>query len=293
MRIMILKGSEYQIKQFTEAFDSLVKFDYQMQRQEMPWAMECCTNISDWKESFENVKKMLAGCLGKGCFKLFSSEDFSEQEYQELSYPMQADRKVLSALERGNYPQVKDEIDRFLQQIVCEKYRAKEIRRVALKLVTRMMDIAKEINRKAYEKMKEQDNLKEVLSAYTKEELQRILYQVGKLICEKNKKQGISNYTINRTLEYVETHFKEGITLEKTAEVLNITPEYLSMLFKREMGMNFSVFLKEFRIRQAKRLLKSTDLKIYEIAQECGYSNSNYFTKVFKEVTGISPAEYR
>ena len=293
LRIMILKGSEYQIKQFTEAFDSLVKFDYQMQRQEMPWAMECCTNISDWKESFENVKKMLAGCLGKGCFKLFSSEDFSEQEYQELSYPMQADRKVLSALERGNYPQVKDEIDRFLQQIVCEKYRAKEIRRVALKLVTRMMDIAKEINRKAYEKMKEQDNLKEVLSAYTKEELQRILYQVGKLICEKNKKQGISNYTINRTLEYVETHFKEGITLEKTAEVLNITPEYLSMLFKREMGMNFSVFLKEFRIRQAKRLLKSTDLKIYEIAQECGYSNSNYFTKVFKEVTGISPAEYR
>ncbi len=46
-------------------------------------------------------------------------------------------------------------------------------------------------------------------------------------------------------------------------------------------------------MNQANRLLKSTNLKIYEIAQECGYSNSNYFTKVFKEVTGISPAEYR
>ena len=65
------------------------------------------------------------------------------------------------------------------------------------------------------------------------------------------------------------------------------------MLFKREMGMNFSVFLKKFRISHAKRLLKTTDMKIYEVAQECGYSNSNYFTKVFKEVTGISPAEYR
>ena len=196
-------------------------------------------------------------------------------------------------LYREENANVKKEMNQFLQQIIREEYRAKEIRRAALKLVTRMMDMAKEINQKAYEKMKEQDYLKEVLLAYTKEELQRTLYQVGKLVCDKCKKEGISNYTINRTLEYVETHFKEGITLEKTAEVLNITPEYLSTLFKREMGMNFSVFLKEFRMKQAKRLLKSTNLKIYEIAQECGYSNSNYFTKVFKEVTGISPAEYR
>ena len=275
------------------AFDNMVKFDYQMQRQELPWGMDCCTQIENCKNCFENIKKMLVGCVSKGCFKLFSAGDFSEQEYREISYPIQADRKVLSALERLDYSQVKKEIDQFLQQIIREEYRAKEIRRAALKLVTRMMDMAKEINQKAYEKMKEQDYLKEVLLAYTKEELQRTLYQVGKLVCDKCKKEGISNYTINRTLEYVETHFKEGITLEKTAEVLNITPEYLSTLFKREMGMNFSVFLKEFRMKQAKRLLKSTNLKIYEIAQECGYSNSNYFTKVFKEVTGISPAEYR
>ena len=271
----------------------MVKFDYQMQRQELPWGMDCCTQIENCKDCFENIKEMLVGCVSKGCFKLFSAGDFSEQEYREISYPIQADRKVLSALERLDYSQVKKEIDQFLQQIIREEYRAKEIRRAALKLVTRMMDMAKEINQKAYEKMKEQDYLKEVLLAYTKEELQRTLYQVGKLVCDKCKKEGISNYTINRTLEYVETHFKEGITLEKTAEVLNITPEYLSTLFKREMGMNFSVFLKEFRMKQAKRLLKSTNLKIYEIAQECGYSNSNYFTKVFKEVTGISPAEYR
>ncbi len=292
-RILILKGSQSEIHDFTMAFDNMVKFDYQMQRQELPWGMDCCTQIENCKDCFENIKEMLVRCVSKGCFKLFSAGDFSEQEYREISYPIQADRKVLSALERGDYAQVKKEMDQFLQQIIREEYRAKEIRRAALKLVTRMMDMAKEINQKAYEKMKEQDYLKEVLLAYTKEELQRTLYQVGKLVCDKCKKEGISNYTINRTLEYVETHFKEGITLEKTAEVLNITPEYLSTLFKREMGMNFSVFLKEFRMKQAKRLLKSTNLKIYEIAQECGYSNSNYFTKVFKEVTGISPAEYR
>ena len=112
------------------------------------------------------------------------------------------------------------------------------------------------------------------------------------MICEKDKKEGISNYIVNRTLEYIRIHYKEGITLEETAEILNITPEYLSMLFKREMGMNFSVFLKKFRISHAKRLLRGTDMKVYEVAEACGYSNSNYFTRVFKEETGISPAEF-
>ncbi len=162
-----------------------------------------------------------------------------------------------------------------------------------MKLITRMMDVAKEINRKAYESLQEKDYLKGVLTAYTRTEMYEILMKYGDEICDRRMKEGISNYTINRTLEYIRIHYKEGISLEKTAEVLNITPEYLSMLFKREMGMNFSVFLKKFRISHAKRLLNTTDMKIYEVAQECGYSNSNYFTKVFKEVTGISPAEYR
>ena len=174
-----------------------------------------------------------------------------------------------------------------------EEYSAEEIRNGAVKLITRMMDIAKEINQKAYESLLEKDYLKALFLAYTQTEIRDILMKCGNTICDRKKKESISNYTISRTIEYIRTHYQEGISLEKTAEILNITPEYLSMLFKREMGMNFSVFLKEFRISHAKRLLKGTDMKIYEVAQECGYSNSNYFTKVFKEVTGISPAEYR
>ena len=65
------------------------------------------------------------------------------------------------------------------------------------------------------------------------------------------------------------------------------------MLFKREVGINFSVFLKRFRISHAKRLLKGTDMKVREVAAACGYSNSNYFIKVFREVTGTVPTDFR
>ena len=156
-----------------------------------------------------------------------------------------------------------------------------------------MSDTAKEINQKAFASLREKDYIKAMLHVYTIQEMKEILQKAGQIICDRKDKNGIGNYTINRTLEYIRNHYKEGISLEKAAEVLNITPEYLSMLFKREMGMNFSVFLKKFRISHAKRLLKETDMKIYEVAQECGYSNSNYFARIFKEVTGVSPAEYR
>ena len=77
------------------------------------------------------------------------------------------------------------------------------------------------------------------------------------------------------------------------AAVLDITPEYLSTLFNREMGINFSVFLKQFRISHAKRMLKGTDRKVYEIANAVGYNDPKYFQRVFKEVVGVSPGEYR
>ena len=141
--------------------------------------------------------------------------------------------------------------------------------------------------------LREKDYISRTLTAQTVTELRVILCEMSRIICTKERKENINNYTINRSLEYIRVHYNEGITLEETAKVLGITPEYLSMLFKREMGMNFSVFLKKFRISHAKRLLKGTDMKIYEIAEQCGYSNSNYFTKVFKEVAGVAPAEFR
>lgn len=292
-RILILKGDSREIQAFASSFDEMARYNYQQKKREIPWCMGVCETMEGWMDCFKAAQKVLSGCFTKNYYGLLRVEEAGEESVREFEYPIQTERKIISALERGDYQEVKEGIEGFLEQTISQEYGAEEIRHGVVKLITRMMDVAKEINQKAYEDFQEKDYLKGVLSAYTRAEIREILMKYGDAICDRKKKEGISNYTINRTLEYIRTHYKEGISLEKTAEVLNITPEYLSMLFKREMGMNFSVFLKEFRISHAKRLLKATDMKIYEIAQECGYSNSNYFTKVFKEVTGISPAEYR
>jgi Response regulator containing CheY-like receiver domain and AraC-type DNA-binding domain len=293
LRILIFKGQRKEILLFADSFDEMARYGYHKKEREIPLCMGTCETMEEWKDCFETVQKALLSYFTKDNYGLLRTEEFVEESTKELEYPIQAERRILLALETGNYQEMKAGLDEFLEQTISEEHGAEEIRYGAVKLITRMMDVAKEINRKAYESLQEKDYLKGVLTAYTRTEMYEILMKYGDEICDRRMKEGISNYTINRTLEYIRIHYKEGISLEKTAEVLNITPEYLSMLFKREMGMNFSVFLKKFRISHAKRLLKTTDMKIYEVAQECGYSNSNYFTKVFKEVTGISPAEYR
>lgn len=292
-RILILKGDNGEIQAFSSSFDEMARYDYHQYKREIPWCMGICDRMEEWKDCYKSVQKALSGYFTKDYYGLLRVEETGEELVKEFVYPIQTERRIVSALEGGDYQEVKEGIEEFLKQTISREYGAEEIRHGTIKLITRMMDVAKEINQKAYEELQEKDYLKGVLLAYTRTEIHEILMKYGDAICDRKKKEGISNYTISRTLEYIRTHYKEGISLEKTAEILNITPEYLSMLFKREMGMNFSVFLKEFRISHAKRLLKSTDMKIYEVAQECGYSNSNYFTKVFKEVTGISPAEYR
>jgi two-component system, response regulator YesN len=106
---------------------------------------------------------------------------------------------------------------------------------------------------------------------------------------ENNK---IKSAAVRNVLNVVKKHFKENITLEEIADKIHLTPEYLSSLFYKEVGINYSTYIKEFRINKAKELLTKTDLKVYEIAENVGYPDPKYFCRVFKEVTGFSTGEF-
>lgn len=83
------------------------------------------------------------------------------------------------------------------------------------------------------------------------------------------------------------------ITLKTIAKSLHINTKYLGGLFKKEMGLSYSQYATFLSIKRAKKLLRSKDLKIYEIAVELGYRDIDYFSRVFKKETGHSPSTYR
>lgn len=80
--------------------------------------------------------------------------------------------------------------------------------------------------------------------------------------------------------------------LDTFAEKFRLTPEYLSNLFAKESGSTFSNYLKKVRIEKAKELILTSDMKIYEVACSVGYPDQKYFSKVFKEYTGVSAKQF-
>lgn len=103
---------------------------------------------------------------------------------------------------------------------------------------------------------------------------------------------GVRHPMVQKASQLIHEQYGNHINLSNTAESLNITPEYLSYLFHRDMGVNFSTYLRNYRIGKACELMKDGNAKIYEIAHACGFSDAKYFCRVFREVTGRPPGVY-
>ena len=88
-------------------------------------------------------------------------------------------------------------------------------------------------------------------------------------------------------------NFKNNISLKDVAEFLNLNPTYFSSKFKAFHGIGFAEYLRNARINHAEWYLIETDLSLSDVADECGFCNSNYFGDTFKLVNGISPSEFR
>jgi two-component system response regulator YesN len=97
---------------------------------------------------------------------------------------------------------------------------------------------------------------------------------------------------ITKAKKYISEHYCEEIGLNDLATAINISPGYLSTIFKQYTGICFTDYLTNYKIEEAKKMLRNSDLKIYEISELLGYQNAYYFSKVFKKVTGMTPSEF-
>lgn len=94
-------------------------------------------------------------------------------------------------------------------------------------------------------------------------------------------------------VRYMQEHLSEEISLTVLAEEFHLSAQYISQLFKNEIGVNFLTYLTSIRMEQARKLLLSTSLSIAEISEKTGYSDYRVFTKVFKKIEGVTPSQYR
>lgn len=96
-----------------------------------------------------------------------------------------------------------------------------------------------------------------------------------------------------QVLKYVSEHFQQPITVESTAKELCVSKNYLSRIFSQKLHMTFHQYLHFMRVEMARDLLRNTDKSIITILYECGYESPRTFNRVFQEICGMTPREYR
>lgn len=115
---------------------------------------------------------------------------------------------------------------------------------------------------------------------------------IEKLVKESSNNSN-KNVLLEKARNFIRQNYKQPISLQDVANYLERNPDYLSSLFKKETGSSFSEYLNNLRIKKAQHLLSSTSLYTYEVAEQVGYTDFRYFTKIFKKITGLTPSDYR
>ena len=106
------------------------------------------------------------------------------------------------------------------------------------------------------------------------------------------KRSDCKNIKVAIVRKYINEHVTEHLSLNEVAEVFDISPNYLSQLFRKYNHTGFIEYVNICKIEEAKRLLEQKHLLVYEVVDALGYESAFYFSKVFKKIEGISPKEY-
>ncbi len=112
------------------------------------------------------------------------------------------------------------------------------------------------------------------------------------VIAERQNRQSVAKAL--EAEDYISAHFaKPGLSLTHLCRAISISKSYFSTMFKAHTGMTFVEYLTNIRMERARELLRSTDLKSYEVAEQVGFTDAHYFSLTFRKQAGISPTEYR
>lgn len=101
------------------------------------------------------------------------------------------------------------------------------------------------------------------------------------------------NVLVTMIEEYIKKNFMNDISMQDAARSVNYSEAYFSKMFKQQYGLNFTAYLAEYRMEEAKKLLRQPTVSVKDVGVRVGYPDSNYFARVFRRMYGLTPSEYR
>ncbi|MDS0524241.1 response regulator [Clostridium sp. SHJSY1] len=254
-------------------------------------------DISMISDSWENAIAALDYRLILGSNRIIWIEDIEPNSKDKIIFDKSMEHELESSIKVGTEIEVTETIDRMFNKLIDTRASYKDYQIYLLEMLTAILKAAQSSNvdltiifgtdYNLFVELYKINDLK-----YVKKWFKEISVKIMNHIMDERKDN--CEYLVAKAKEYIHKNYNDSeININGICSYLHISQTYFSLLFKKETRMTFTNYLTLVRMNEAKKLLRTTTMKTFQVAQEIGYSESNYFSYCFKRHFGISPSEYR
>lgn len=211
------------------------------------------------------------------------------ENHDTASYPLTEEKRLLDAVISTDTADISEHIDQIYEQI---KHQSPDL--IYLNLTELFFSMKRELTQ--YNLHIDWDDL--YYAIRNRKDWADIIKQMELVLvtCHTellNARAHTNTPAILKAKQYIKDNFSRTITLDEVAQFCYLSKSHFCKIFKEETGITFKMYLNQIRIESAKVLLKTTNLKNYEIAESIGFDDSSYFNELFKKLTGMTPHEFR
>lgn len=255
------------------------------------------SSLSELPQALAEARSALTGCYYKSSSHLvfYRSQDFQPHQTDEREFNINFLKKAMSAAvldnESNGLREIFDQLSQLFSQYKPGKAQAVS---ACINIYTYLHDLLKNESSEEGDFPYSIDIANQLSLLGTLDDILLWLDSFCQKICGllSDRKDRRSDKLVYMAKRYIHEHYREKITLSDIADYLKISPGYLSASFSRCMNKTVSDYIAEVKIEHARELIDSGRYLIYEIADQLGFENAYYFSKVFKKVTGMAPKSY-
>lgn len=217
-------------------------------------------------------------------------------KYKNIAIDVQYPSKIINCINKHifnlEYKNVSNKLNELYESFVLLKCTPEKLIDIIMNSYFTIVNTIKEQNRDAFKFLVVNKIIHRLENIYYWTDIQKINKLIEDSLIEKKFDIKCYSLIVNKFINIIKFRYMEDITLNKIANELGITQEYLCTSIKKETGISFVNYLNNIRIENACKIILNSDKKFNQIYQEVGFNDINYFYRVFKKVTGYTTKEY-
>jgi len=254
----------------------------------------CTQGIDQLSTVYPLATKALYQRFYSGLAGVFIDEEISFSANQEVKYPKDLETSLIESIQTFNRSRMLALFDELAIYIESQAPSKEIAERLLIEMVVVLYRHYEHLNLNSdgslhglLSKLHDRDTLSEMMFAL-KEEFGERLEQGIKPVNREDTRSAIE-----KAKRYIESNYHKDLSIEEISELADLSVSHFCTLYKQITGYTFLEYVTHCRMERAKYILKSSNVKVYQIAPLVGYQDPRYFTQVFKKASGQTPSEYR